>query len=440
MATLSATYSPEDNKLRLYSRARLDDDLYKRVTEIGFTYAPRQCLFVAPMWTPAREDLLIELCGEIGDEDTTLAERAEERADRFNDYKGKRASDAQAAQAAASAIAERRPFGQPIMRDHYSAARALRDQDRIETGMRKAVQMWDTSEYWQRRAEGAIRHAKYKERPDVRYRRIKGIEAAQRKNERMLVDMDAAITALSAADLTIDAAKAFAGVSPVIRGLWYRIDTEPAAYRELCAKTLEDLMRARIHYVRWSEHYANRITYERTMLGQQGGLVAEGVELKAGGRVRIDNEWLTIVRVNMKDGKQVSVSTDARYVRVRGVEQITEYQPPSDEQAASAKKAASRPPLVNYPGDGFAHMTKAAYQDVGDSYRSTRVIEPQSATAKHRVRTALAAFATPGEKDMNKRHRYVNVFLTDSKRVDPPVTRMQSEATSATAEPVEACA
>jgi hypothetical protein len=53
----------------------------------GFTYAPKQELFGAPMWTPEDEDLLIELCGEIDDEDTGLVERAEERADRFVDYK-----------------------------------------------------------------------------------------------------------------------------------------------------------------------------------------------------------------------------------------------------------------------------------------------------------------------------------------------------------------
>jgi hypothetical protein len=61
----------------------------------GFICAPKQELFVAPMWTPEREDLLIELCGEIDDEDTSLVERAEERADRFVDYKDKRISDAE---------------------------------------------------------------------------------------------------------------------------------------------------------------------------------------------------------------------------------------------------------------------------------------------------------------------------------------------------------
>jgi hypothetical protein len=58
------------------------------------------------MWTPEREDLLIELCGEIDDEDTSLVERAEERADRFVDYKDKRISDAERAHEAVSRIAD----------------------------------------------------------------------------------------------------------------------------------------------------------------------------------------------------------------------------------------------------------------------------------------------------------------------------------------------
>lgn len=66
---MTATYSPEDNKLRLYSLSRLSRDLYDRVKVAGFKWAPKQELFVAPMWTPDREDLLLDLCGEIGDED-----------------------------------------------------------------------------------------------------------------------------------------------------------------------------------------------------------------------------------------------------------------------------------------------------------------------------------------------------------------------------------
>ena len=103
--TYTATYSPEDNKLRLYSSTRLDRELYARARGAGFIYAPKQGLFGAPMWTPEREDLLIELCGEIDDEDTSLVARAEERSDRFVDYKDKRVSDAERAYKAVSRIA-----------------------------------------------------------------------------------------------------------------------------------------------------------------------------------------------------------------------------------------------------------------------------------------------------------------------------------------------
>src|ERR1700733_14468478 len=65
----TATYSPEDNKLRLYSTTRLDSETYARVKEAGFIWAPKQDLFVAPIWTPSREDLLIKLVGEDEDED-----------------------------------------------------------------------------------------------------------------------------------------------------------------------------------------------------------------------------------------------------------------------------------------------------------------------------------------------------------------------------------
>lgn len=88
----TATYSPEDNKLRLYASTRLDSEIYAQVKAAGFSWAPRQQLFVAPMWTPQREDVLIKLCGEIGDEDKSLVQRAEERAERFDSFSENRAS------------------------------------------------------------------------------------------------------------------------------------------------------------------------------------------------------------------------------------------------------------------------------------------------------------------------------------------------------------
>ena len=109
----TATYSPEDNKLRLYASERLDPETYKKTRGMGFIYAPKQGLFVAPMWTPSREDFLIEMCGEIGDEDKSLVERSEERAERFEVYSEHRAEDADRAQKAVSYITDNIPMGQP---------------------------------------------------------------------------------------------------------------------------------------------------------------------------------------------------------------------------------------------------------------------------------------------------------------------------------------
>lgn len=70
-----ATYSPDDNKLRLYAALRLDDETYQKIHAVGFRWAPKQELFVAPAWTPSREDVLLSLAGDIEDDDNTLFDR-----------------------------------------------------------------------------------------------------------------------------------------------------------------------------------------------------------------------------------------------------------------------------------------------------------------------------------------------------------------------------
>jgi hypothetical protein len=193
MNEFTATYSPEDNKLRLYALHRLSDEDYARVKAHGFKWAPKQVLFVAPMWTPSREDLCIELAGEIGDEDTSLVERAEAKADRLEDLSERRAEASAQAHATVKSITDHIPFGQPILVGHHSERRARKDAERIERAMDKAVANWKAAEYWSQRAKGALLHAKYKERPDVRARRIKGLESDLRKCERNQADAEKAL-------------------------------------------------------------------------------------------------------------------------------------------------------------------------------------------------------------------------------------------------------
>jgi len=116
---VNATYSPDDNKLRLYADGRLPRDLYDRVRAAGFVWAAKQELFVAPAWTPDRADVLTELCGEIGDEDTSLVDRTEERAERFEEYGDKRGAEAYRAKAAVDELADGIPLGQPILVGHH---------------------------------------------------------------------------------------------------------------------------------------------------------------------------------------------------------------------------------------------------------------------------------------------------------------------------------
>ena len=308
----TATYSPEDNKLRLYSPTRLDAELYARVKAAGFKWAPRQQLFVAPMWTPDRADLLIELCGDIGDEDTSLVDRAEERAERFGEYRENRIEDAEAAKAAVDRIADGIPMGQPILVGHHSEKHARKDAEKIKAGMRRAVKMWETAEYWKRRAAGAIRHAKYKELPAVRARRIKGLEADKRKQEKIIAQSEKYLRAWSTPDLTRKQATFLANYDhqnlpatpekPYGTSLWSELEEGRMDAGAAAALAKARHERNIAYHRKWLQHVELRLTYERAMLGETGGTVADKTGPEKGGAVRCwasrRGGWSYIQKVN----------------------------------------------------------------------------------------------------------------------------------------------
>ena len=318
---LTATYSPDDNKLRLNSATRLDRDVYDRVKAAGFAWAPKQDQFIASMWTPARADLCIELAGEIGDEDSTLIDRAEDRADRFDDYRDKRTDEAERATAQARRVADGIPSGQPILVGHHSERHARKDAERIQNGMRKAVQAFDTADYWKRRAVAAIQHAKYKERPDVRARRIKTIEADKRKQERTRAESLGFLSQWDAEPMTMERAMAIANQDYCSRcypltdyprnppasqyeghtSLWSAL-TDGIVNADQ-ARDLAREMHARVVAFsgRWIEHCENRLAYERAMLADAGGTIADETGPEKGGAVRCwvgRGSWVYIQKVN----------------------------------------------------------------------------------------------------------------------------------------------
>lgn len=321
----TATYSPDDNKLRLYASSRLDAETFARVKAAGFKWAPKQDLFVAPAWSPSREDLLIELAGEIEDEDKSLVARAEERAERFEDYSDKRAAEAAQTSKAVDQIAERFWGGQPILVGHHSEKRARKDQERIHNGMRKAIKLWDQSGYWKSRAAGSLAAAKYKELPAVRARRIKKIESDLRKTEKAkatnLRELAAweKIRGINDPDRQHKAALMVANHSgywsmsfpladfprdpPASQyegpmGIWSALDGGVITAPKACEIIIPKLINSLPRLDRWIAHYENRLAYERAMLAESGGTLTDRTKPEVGGAIRWWRGWAYITKVN----------------------------------------------------------------------------------------------------------------------------------------------
>jgi len=186
--------------------------------------------------------------------------------------------------------------------------------------------MWKAAEYWQSRAKGAIRLAKYKERPDVRARRIKGLEASKRKEEKSQQEADMWLKLWTACSQEQDK-KLQAQVALRIAGMCHlnlarkegdkeghphtlsAYDALTGSFPSLYApRTLDEVFTAALaayprrieHTQRWIDHYTNRIAYERAMLDEQGGTVTEQTGPEKGGAVRCwtFRGWSYIQKVN----------------------------------------------------------------------------------------------------------------------------------------------
>jgi phospholipid N-methyltransferase len=422
---ISATYSPEDNKLRLYPAARLDKDLYLRVKGAGFIWAPKQGIFVAPKWTPAREDLCMELAGEISDEDISLVERAEQRAERFEEYGENREADAHRAHEAVARIADGIPLGQPILVGHHSERHARRDAEKIENGMRKAVKAWETAKYWESRAAGAIRAAKYKELPAVRARRIKTLEAEIRS-------LVADYTPHAEQPAIMQTPYSFKSQHPYgtpeyeaehdaarVPHVW--VGPKGSGGRWVQASSLERIEKANRRSI---EHRQMRLIYERAMLAEAGGLVADRFDMAVGGRVKYSGTWYVIARLNRKDGVTMSVSLiSSSWPSVLNVEDIQEYEPPTEQQAEKVKAVTKLAPLVNYRAPGCVEMTTAQWADksrFGDTYFVAQfLLDGKYAGFGKRGDYRQRSVMQRGGGDRDSYFSSIPVFLTDSKVIEP---------------------
>lgn len=175
--TGAATYSPEDNKLRLYV-GRVSREEFLKLRAEGWVTLHKQREAgggdFAAVWTPSRRDTALEYSGGIiEDEDMGPAERAADRAERFSGYRDKRTLNATDHADGYEAAPTAHGYQDP-----ERAERAAEKHDRMAD---RAGDAWSKAEYWQRRTAGVIAHALHLAAPGVRMGRIKTLEAELRR-------------------------------------------------------------------------------------------------------------------------------------------------------------------------------------------------------------------------------------------------------------------
>jgi hypothetical protein len=132
--------------------------------------------------------------------------------------------------------------------------------------MRRKIWEQEKSEYWQQRQAAAQRHAAYKERPDVIYRRIERFEADLRRWQREVSDEGRILWAIR---------------NP--QGDWQAHE---------------------LYGWRWIEHLHMVLDYQRELYTRSGGTPVDrgDVVLEQGGAIqnRYPPYWVPILRVNPK--------------------------------------------------------------------------------------------------------------------------------------------
>jgi hypothetical protein len=212
-----------------------------------------------------------------------VADRAARSADRAEALHAKAArleAESDARLAAADAICERRPFGQPILVGHHSEAGARADQRRIENHMDKFVELRAESRAAELRAKAAEANATTSESPITTANRIERLEAEQRQAQKYLDGYTR--RSLMGDGKTV----AYEDTYPSATG----------AYREeLLAKVA---------------HLEEQLTHWRAVLDQARAAgridTVDWATVAKGDLVKFRGRWLTVARVN---AKTVSVET-----------------------------------------------------------------------------------------------------------------------------------
>ncbi len=289
-----ATYNITNDKLKAFFEERLSKENYDRMRKAGFAFWHGAKCF-AGKWSPQAEDLLKEL-GIPDIEQDDQPDNVEARVERFAGYA--QASETQAGNS-----------------ETYLAKQANTTRRR-ETAIRQIQKGYEEADYWNRRIEASIRHAQFKDRPDVIARRIEGLEKSKRK---FINDStpNAKLGAVMHADNQI-----WMGQGNGV----YRLDKDK----------LPELQ-ARVK--RWIDHLDLRLTYEKALLAAAGGIVAGGLVLdrekfQVGGAIRTRRGGFEIItKINQRTVETYAPSNfSSGFSKVDRTE-IMEFKTPEEVKA-----------------------------------------------------------------------------------------------------------
>lgn len=447
---ISATYSPEDNKIRLYASTRLDSDTFERVKAAGFHWAPKQELFVAPKWTPEREDLALELAGEIEPEEMTLAESAAIKSERLDNLAAKRHGEAVSLNARADELSQSFYMGQPILIGHHSERKARKTKERMDSAQGAAIKAEKAANYWLYRATGVEHFANMKNNPRVRANRIKTLLAELRDLQRGINAAHGALElwgkfttneqikwALGNMSSEVTLA-GWTTYSAVDKGEMTPADARQGAI-DSANLTINGPKRKR-----WIEHILSRLAFERSMLGEVP---------------RYDGELTPVIvqafaREHGAEKPKCTVAEDGYFLLESPVPLPAHiagerYMELSDDEWRDVMQACgyvvpaakdALPPILNldvpeilaksratYRGASemerirVARITKAQYSKLNADYRGARL----SACGTFRFKVASARAL--GVAQDGEHWSFVAVFITDSK-AHPLPESMQERA------------
>ena len=438
----TATYSAEDNKLRLYAPRRFSAELYEYVKAHGFKWAPKQELFVKPRWTPQAEDFLKVMAGDIQAEEMTLAERAEFRAARFDGYRENRLRDANHFQRSAAHYAERFAQGQPILMGHHSQRSAQTAQKRMESAENNATRQLDTADYWAYRAQGVELHAEYKNNPRTRHNRIKTLLKELRDHQRAVNHQHHAVktweltltkdeeTQRKRTEYFVAAYSSDGRYSP--NGTYNELRSNKITWQEALTRS-HNWCKARLespHNTRWMQHILNRIGYETALLGPiprytdaltpvilQAFARTHGAEKPKA--TKTDNGFTLTSPVPLPAHIAESAELTLNDAEWRLLMQDCGYHVEASKPRAPRKTKQNTTPALNL--DVPEHQTDHCWNGSKITYPVKRMTKAEySATFKDDRRMHIATgghykFKTVFSRGEDNKFKWFAVYLTDSK-------------------------